>query len=213
MVKRIKKVTKNKPTRKRKKLIVVGTEGFNKSEALYLHELEKKQEVYHFLFAHGNETDPVKVVRNTAKRAKIEELSYRQGDMAISIFDLDLDNAKKSQLEEAKRIAKQKNIELITSNPCFEVWYLEHFGYTSKPFSNNADVIRDLTKKMPGYRKNQCDIDILYPRTDDAVNNCKRLLEYHSENGEAHEFANPRTDVYAVAEILLTGVDENKSKG
>ncbi|MBP3815287.1 MAG: RloB domain-containing protein [Firmicutes bacterium] len=203
MVKRIKKVTKNKPTRKRKKLIVVGTEGVNRTETLYLHELEKKQEDYHFLFAQGNGTDPVKIVRNTAKRAKFEELSYKQGDMAISIFDLDLDRAKESQMEEAKKIAKQKNVQLITSNPCFEVWYLEHFGYTSKPFSNSAEVIRDLQKKMPGYQKSQCEIDVLYPKTEEAIQNSKKLVDHHVKNGDSSEFANPRTDVYVVAKILL----------
>ena len=213
MVKRIKKVTKNKPTRRRKKLIVVGTEGFNKTEILYLHELEKKQDEYHFLFAQGNETDPMKIVRNTANKAKNEELSYKQGDLAVSIFDLDLDSAKEKQLEEAKVLAIKKNIKLITSNPCFEVWYLEHFGYTSKPFSSSSEVIRDLTKKHPGYQKNRCDIDTLYPLTKDAINNCKRLIEYHSKNGEEHEFSNPRTDVYKIAEILVSDNEfENERK-
>ena len=51
MVKRIKKVTKGKVTRERKKIIVVGTEGQNKTEVLYLRELEKKQNKYHCIFA------------------------------------------------------------------------------------------------------------------------------------------------------------------
>ena len=91
MVKRIKKVTKGRVTRERKRVIVIGTEGLNKTEILYFKELEKKQEKYHCIFAKGNETDPVKIVRNTAKRAREEELSYKEGDMAVSIFDLDVD--------------------------------------------------------------------------------------------------------------------------
>ena len=43
MVKHIKKVTKRRPTRERKRIIVVGAEGNNKSEIQYFHELEKKQ--------------------------------------------------------------------------------------------------------------------------------------------------------------------------
>lgn len=53
MVKRIKKVTKNKPTRKRKKLIVVGTEGVNRTETLYLHELEKSKKIIIFFLRKG----------------------------------------------------------------------------------------------------------------------------------------------------------------
>ena len=94
MVKRIKKVTKGKVTRERKRIIVIGTEGHNKSEILYFRELEKKQNRYHCIFANGNETDPVKIVRNTARKVKEEELSFKEGDMAISVFDLDVDESK-----------------------------------------------------------------------------------------------------------------------
>ena len=57
MVKRIKKITKNRPTRERKRIIVVGTEGNNKTEEIYFRNLEKKQTRYHFIFAEGNDTD------------------------------------------------------------------------------------------------------------------------------------------------------------
>ena len=99
MVKRIKKITKEKVTRERKKIVVIGTEGKNKTEALYFRELEKKQNRYHCIFAPGNETDPVKIVRNTAKKAREEGLSFKEGDMAISVFDLDADEAKYLQLQ------------------------------------------------------------------------------------------------------------------
>lgn len=95
MVKRIQKVTKSRITKKRKNIIVVGTEGKNnKTEENYLRNLERTQQKYHFIFASGNETDPVKIVRNTIKKAKAEELSYKDGDLAVSIFDLDLDWSK-----------------------------------------------------------------------------------------------------------------------
>ncbi len=203
MVKRIKKVTKNRATRRRKKLIIIGTEGFNKSEILYLHELEKKQEEYHFLFAHGNETDPVKIVRNTERMARIEEISYEEGDMAFSLFDLDLDSAKEKQLKKAKELALKNNIKLITSNPCFEIWYLQHFGFTSKPFASCNAVVKELLKKLPKYQKNYCDIDTFYPLTEEAIYNCKRLIEFHKNNGVRSEFANPITGVYKIAEILF----------
>ena len=89
---KIEPVTKNHPNRERKKVILVGTEGKNKTEELYLRELEGTQKKYHFIFAAGNETDP--------------------------------------------------------SNPCFEIWYLEHLGYSSKVFRNSEEVIKQILKKM-----------------------------------------------------------------
>ena len=113
MVKRIKKVVKSKPTRERKRIVVVGTEGDNKSEVLYLRRFESKQNRYHFVFDQGNETDPVKIVKNTDKRARQEEISLKRGDLAVSIFDLDVDSAKAPQLQEAKAIAERRNIEIL----------------------------------------------------------------------------------------------------
>ena len=84
MVKHIKKVTKRRPTRERKRIIVVGAEGNNKSEIQYFHELEKKQNKYHFILAPGKATDPERIVRKTANKAKQENLDYNF-DLSISI--------------------------------------------------------------------------------------------------------------------------------
>ncbi len=205
MVRRIKKVVKNKPTRKRKKLIVVGTEGDNKSEMMYLRNIERRQDEYHFIFDQGNETDPVKIVKNTDKRARQEEISPQKGDMAVSIFDLDLDNAKAPQLVEAKALADRKNIKILSSNPCFELWYLEHFKYTTKPFISSSALVQELKKYIPGYTKNSCDFDSLYPKTEKAIVNCQKLDNHHKKNGTAglSEFNNPRTDFYKLIEIII----------
>lgn len=205
MVKKITKTTRGKTTRERKKIIVVGTEGNNKTEELYLRELEKKQCQYHFLFAPGNETDPVKIVRNTIKKVKDEELSFKDGDLAISIFDLDMDRAKEDQLNQAKALSQAKSIGLVTSNPCFEIWYLEHFGYTSKPFSNSAELIKELKKHLSEYNKSKSYFEILYPLTKEAVKNCALLDKHHTLSGPEglSEFNNPRTDVYKLVEIIL----------
>lgn len=157
------------------------------------------------MFAPGNETDPVKIVRNTIRKSKDEELSFKNGDLAIGIFDLDMDRAKEDQLNQAKVLSKNKNIRLITSNPCFEIWYLEHFGYTSKQFSSSAELIRELKKHIPEYSKNKSSFEILYPLTSAAVSNCMKLDEHHmqSDPGGLSEFSNPRTDVYKLVEIIF----------
>ncbi len=205
MVKRITKVTRGKILRERKKIIVVGTEGNNKTEELYLRDLEKKQTQYHFIFAQGNDTDPVRIVRNTIKKMKDEELSFKDGDLAISIFDLDLDQAKMAQLDQAKLLSQSKSVCLVTSNPCFEIWYLEHFGYTSKAFCNSSELLRELKKHIPDYDKSKSSFDILYPLTAAAIDNCRQLDEYHELVNLAglSEFSNPRTDAYKLVEILL----------
>ena len=205
MVKRVKKAIKSKTTRERKKLIVVGTEGRNKSEVTYLRNLERKHNKYHFIFVQSHETDPVKIVRNTGIRARQEQISTKYGDLAVSIFDLDLDKTKEKQLQTAKSIAKQKHIKIFTSNPCFEIWYIEHFIYSTKPFTCSNAVIQELKSYMPRYAKNSCDFDTLYPKTENAIVNCRKLEEHHKKNGFTgiEDFNNPRTDLYKFVELLM----------
>ena len=210
MVIKAKRVKKNKTTRVRKKLLLAGTEGNNKTEKIYLREMERRQNDYHILFAPGNETDPVNIVKNTIRAKNKEALSSKKGDIAISVFDLDAEEKKKPQLSEAKRLAEKGNVQIITSNPCFEVWYLEHFGYTSKNFQNSSEVIKDLVKHCPRYQKNSCDFELFYPLTEVAIENCKLLKEFHENHGfeVIDEFNNPRTDVYKVVELLFDGSKE-----
>lgn len=205
MVKRIKKVIKSRVTRERKKVIVVGTEGKNKTEEIYLRNLERTQNKYHFIFAGGNDTDPVRIVRNTIKAAKEEKISYKCGDMAISIFDLDLSNAKKEQVDQAKELSNAKGVCLITSNPCFEIWFLEHFIYTTKPFASNDELIRELKKYIPEYDKSTNIFGTLDPLTADAINNCEKLDKHHktSNTDTIPAFCNPRTDVYKIVEMVI----------
>ena len=204
MVKHIKRVTKR---RERKRIIVVGAEGDNKSEIQYFQELEKTQGKYHFIFAAGKDTDPVRIVRKTVNKAKQENLDYRHGDLVLSIFDLDQDQTKVSQLEAAKELAQRKSVTIVTSNPCFEVWYLEHFGYTSKPFLSSDEVIKELRKSIPEYKKNHCDFDMLYPNTETAIKNCEKLILYHESNGAGNEFANPRTDVHKIVKMIVESTE------
>ncbi len=214
MVKRIKKITKNRPTRERKRIIVVGTEGNNKTEETYFRNLEKKQTRYHFIFAEGNDTDPVNIVKNTLRRAKAEELAYKQGDIAVSIFDLDVEVRKKEQLKETKEISRGKNIYIVTSNPCFELWYLEHFGFTSKPFNSSNDLIAELKKYITKYQKNQLDFEMLYPLTERAIKNCEALDKFHEKNGSNSdkEFNNPRTNVYELVRIIIEGAGSSTTR-
>ena len=123
--------------------------------------------------------------------------------MALSIFDLDADDSKQVQLKKAKDKAVKANVVIATSNPCFEVWYLEHFGYTSKPFASSNAVVRELEKKIPGYQKNICNFELLYPHTREAIDNCEKLDKYHSGNNATNEFANPRTDIYKLVRVFV----------
>ena len=96
--------------------------------------------------------------------------------MAISVFDLDADESKVLQLNEAKEKAEKKNISIVSSNPCFEVWYLEHFGYTTKPFESSAAVIKEVKKRFPSIGRMHVNLNYCIPRQRRPLKTAKSLI-------------------------------------
>ena len=51
--------------------------------------------------------------------------------MAFCVFDTDMDYNKNKIINKAKQYAKERNIKIITSTPCIELWFLLHYEYTT----------------------------------------------------------------------------------
>lgn len=94
---------------------------------------------------------------------------------------------------------------MIVSGPCFEIWFLCHYGYSTKVFSKNEDVINELKIKLPEYDKNKEDMyELLQKKQDEAILNAKKLEKYNKQCGKIPhtvEFM-PSTDVYRIIETI-----------
>ncbi len=179
----------------RRKMIVIGCEGNNITEKNYFQSLSMPN--YRVIFAPGNDTDPVHIV-NCVKK-KIMQIDTMKGDMAFCVFDIDNLEKQEKQFLEAKKIADKKSIQMISSNPCFEVWFLEHFIYTTKPFSHSKDVIEELKKYIPDYDKTKNYSELLNDKLEIAMANCKKLELYHLEcQHESILSKNPSSLVYEI---------------
>lgn len=77
-------------TRKRKPVILISTEGKNKTEEIYFNNF-KRNKKYSIIYSKGNYTDPVNMVSSLQKDIKKMELQKRYGDKAYCIFDTDAD--------------------------------------------------------------------------------------------------------------------------
>lgn len=214
MDKRLRNTINKRKQRNIRKLIVLGLEGKNQTECLYFSEIERLQNNYHFIFHKTNDTDPLKIINNTAKDAKKQGLNFKHGDIAAAAFDMDLDNVKINEYKKIIELAKDKNIDIFSSNPCFELWYLLHFRYSTKPYNSCKEVIDELKKYMPDYRKNRCDFNILEPHTHEAIKNAKQLqtsmvLNSYNKNSIVN---NPNTDIYKIVEIVLPKIKKGGKK-
>ena len=212
MDKRLRNTLDKRKRRKTRKIIVLGVEGKNQTETLYFSELERRQNIYHFIFHKTNDTDPIKIISNTAKEAKKLGANTKYGDIAAVAFDMDLDNTKTKEYEKILKLAKDKNVEVYSSNPCFELWYLLHFRYSTKPYNSSKEVIDELKKYIPNYKKNRCDFNILGPLLYIAIKNAKQLQTKVAETNKNKEsiINNPNTDIFKLVEIILENNNKDK---
>lgn len=125
------------------------------------------------------------------------------------VFDRDKHLTYAAALEKirTKRLSGDTKLHSITSIPCFEVWVLLHFVYSTASFqaaandSNCALVVRELRKegRIPGYEKGIRNVfDIIANKLDTAILNAKRLEEFHLTSG----IANPSSKVFQLVEHL-----------
>ena len=197
----IKLKSRNKVTRKRKPVILIATEGKNMTEKLYFNNFNRNKN-YSIVFAKGNYTDPVNMVNSLIKDLKDRELNKKNGDIAYCVFDTDFDVHKQKEILIAKKKTKNLNIELIKSNPCFEIWFILHFSNSTKQYKSNEEVIKELKKYIPKYKKNTDVFAYLDNKRKNAIKNAKLLEKYHIELGRNIDYieCNPSSEVYKVFE-------------
>ena len=190
--------------RKQKNNILIAVEGKNKTEKLYFNNFDDGKQPYSIIFARGNFTDPLNLVKMLIKEINILGLNLKEGDIAYCIFDTDVDPSKNDIINEAKKLANSNNIKVITSTPSIELWFLLHYKYTTASM-NNKNVIENLKKYYPDYEKN---IDI-YPDIKDktrvAIKRAKELESFQLSNGKVigNVETNPNTEIYKIVEELL----------
>ena len=193
---------RNHGNRQRNPLIVIGCEGKNKTEEIYFKNYNSKKCMIRF--SNGNCTDPVGIVNNLVTFIN-NELGREENDKYYAVFDTDINKGLQSQIDEAKSIAKENGVEIITSTPSFEIWFRLHFGFTTKLYNSSDDVIDDLNGKIDEYKKSKNIYPIIAQKTKEALKNAKRLEKHHVDLGHAlyTDECNPYTATYKVVEELI----------
>lgn len=195
-------------TRKVKRVLLIAAEGSskNKTEKSYFHNFQN--DLVTVRFVSGDETDPVHLANRLKHEA--QEMELQEDDFAACIVDADFTVEKNVQLSRANTILKKvrnTRAELIVSNPCFKIWYLCHFVYSTRQFNNPREVLDELKKYIVGYEKNQNVYpEYLQDKTNKAIENAKKMEKHCLDSGHTpHTVAfSPSTDVYKIFEIFLS---------
>ena len=190
--------------RKQKSKILIAAEGKNKTEKTYFSNFEDGKKSYNITYARGNNTDPLKLVKMLIKEIDELKLDLQDDDVAYCIFDTDVDTNKNKIIEEAIQLARKNNIKIITSSPCFELWFLLHYDYTTANM-DSEEVIKRLKEYYPKYEKNINIYPDIIKEMNLAINRAKKLEKYQIDNNRriGTVEANPNTEVYKIVEYLM----------
>ena len=121
------------------------------------------------------------------KRARNELRNDPGWDEIYCVLDHDGRDSAVGKLEAELTAMNRKRastkVEMILSDPCFELWLLLHFEFTDRPYTSVrggrsacADVIEQLQRHIPGYRKNTTHyLKLVEGRVSDALSNADQL--------------------------------------
>jgi len=153
-------------------------------------------------------------VIRSAIDAKDKHIAGTESSWAVwCVSDVDVDintpgnqSVRNNQLKEYVKKAKYNGFKIALSNPCFELWYLLHFAYTTEPKRNYDAVIKKLAKHVPNYKKTNDVYGLLADKQAAAITHAKRLNSYHDEQGKTDFMdvsVNPYTNVWDLVELLI----------
>lgn len=188
-------------------VVLIVCEGL-KTEPYYFSELRR-----HLRLSNANiviadkktGTDPLSVVNFAIEKYRKEkDLPY---DRVYCVFDKDKHTTYSAALDKIKstHLKKGTSLHATTSVPCFEIWLLLHYVYTTRSFiaagnaSNCELVVSEIKHHISDYQKGSRDIYAkINNKMDAAITNAKKLEQFHKTSGTD----NPSTKVYELVEYL-----------
>ncbi|MBQ7884755.1 MAG: RloB domain-containing protein [Clostridia bacterium] len=136
---------------------LVVCEGKNKTEYNYFCHFRNR--VINLKIEKSEATDPKSMIKTAKHYIKKYDMNFADGDKAFCLIDVDLDSSRANLINDLQ--TKNPNIKIITSNPCFETWFLFHFEEHPKSQTSSQNTkdelknqhIKNYTESMDVYAK------------------------------------------------------------
>lgn len=191
---------------KRKPLIVICSEGGKKSSEYYYFRNYASRDL-RIQFSTGNSTDPKGMLEDLLKYIRNEDISSEDECKIFLVLDTDLDNKRINEIKEIEQQCNDNNIEIITSAPTFEIWYIMHYRNNRLKFLSSKDVKKEL-QIINGYYTESMDMyKMINKSTSSARNTAKNIEQQAVKNNDDLFKLNPHTSIYKI----LDTIDEFKN--
>ena len=193
-------------SKKKKPLIVICTEGGKKSsEYLYFRHFASRD--LRIQFSSGNSTDPEGMLEDLINYINNEDIKSEDECKIFLVIDTDLNENRIKKIEEIIPKCQKYNIEIITSAPTFEIWYLMHYRKNKLKFSTSQDIKKELEKINGIYKENmdmyQSIIEMLEEARKTALNIDQKII---NDNEDLFR-SNPHTSIYKI----IVAIEEYKN--
>lgn len=148
-------------------------------------------------------TSPDRVVAHALNVYDDDALGGDSFDKVFCVFDRDRHetfDAAVQRVRDLNSSAKPKPFEAITSTPCFEFWFLLHFGFTDQPFhaagkKSIGDKVVAALRRKPGFKTygkgTRGTYTALKDKVASAIESANQLRRRSVETGQI----NPATNV------------------
>ena len=119
-------------------------------------------------------------------------------------IDTDLDEKRISEIKEIGQKCIDNNIEIVTSSPTFEIWYVMHYRNNRLKFQTSKEVKKELQNLNGAYKESIDMYKIIKNSTDNARTTAQSLEQQIIRNNEDLLSSNPHTSIYKI----LNAIDE-----
>ena len=186
---------------KKKPLIVICSEGGKKSSEYYYFRNYASRNL-RIQFSTGNSTDPKGMLDDLLKYIYNEDIKSEDNCRIFLVLDTDLNERRINEIKEIESECTKHNIEIITSAPTFEIWYVIHYRNKRLKFQSSQDVKKELQNINGIYTESMDMYKIIKNSTDNARSIAKTLEQQIIRNNEDLLSANPRTSIYKILDVI-----------
>ena len=186
---------------KKKPLIVICSEGGKKTSEYYYFRNHANRDL-RIQFSTGNSTDPKGMLDDLLKYIRNEDIVSEDNCRVFLVLDTDLDERRISEIKEIEQECIDNNIEIVTSAPTFEIWYLMHYRNNRLKFQTSKDVKRELQNLNGTYTESMDMYKIIKDSTDNARSTAQSLEQQIIRNKEDLLSSNPHTSIYKILNVI-----------
>ena len=185
----------------KKPLIVICSEGGKKSSEYYYFRNYTNRNI-RIQFSTGNSTDPKGMLEDLLKYIHNEDIASEDNCKIFLVLDTDLNEKRISEIKEIRQRCIDNNIEIITSAPTFEIWYLMHYRNNKLKFQTSKEVKRELQNINGTYTESMDMYKIIKDSTDNARSTAQSFEQQIIRNKEDLLSSNPHTSIYKILDAI-----------